>query len=116
MTKNYITRLLAHNRKQKEKYPEFAQVEKIICNDGFSVSIQASSAHYCRPRETQTEKTNYETVELGFPTETDELILEWVEDADDPTDTVYAQVPVEVVEELLWKHGGVIPAQDPDHQ
>lgn len=109
---------------------------RIVCNDGFSVSVQASEFTYCHPRYTQWQNedrwivingeytlsseipsifgtdhyTPYESVELGFPSEEDELINEYAEgddyDYDDYTNRVYGYVPVEVVEKLIEKHGG----------
>lgn len=78
----------------------------VVCEDGFAVSIQASAAHYCTPRVNGAPR--YETVELGFPSESDPLIFEYAEDPKYPTRTVYAQVPVEVVDTLIEKHGGVV--------
>lgn len=82
---------------------------RVTCNDGFSVSIQASSCHYCEPRETFCPKGSrtYTTVELGFPSEADDLIMDYAEDKDIPTDAVYGWVPVGVVAELIKKHGGI---------
>ncbi len=104
---------------------------RIVCNDGYSVSVQASEYMYCEPRYTQWQNedgwqvingdywsssgtprnfetdnfTPYESVELGFPSEPDELIYEYAED-DDYTSTVYGHVPVKIVEQLIEKHGG----------
>ena len=47
-------------------------------------------------------------MELGYPSEPDELIKEYAEDWDDLTDTVYGYVPIEVVDKLLEKHGGIV--------
>ena len=77
---------------------------RLFCNDGFSISVQASSFHYCRPRLDGVQ--NYESVELGFPSKEDELINEYAED-EPYTETVYGYVPIEIVEELINKHGGI---------
>ena len=45
--------------------------------------------------------------ELGFPTKSDDLILEYAEDRNKPTKTIYPFVPIEVVIELINKHGGI---------
>lgn len=37
----------------------------------------------------------------------DELINEYAEDDSDYTNTVYGYVPIEIVEELINKHGGI---------
>ena len=77
----------------------------IICQDGFQISIQASKCHYCTPRSDHADK--YETVELGFPSKKEESIMEYAEDPEDPTGTVYGHVPIYIVDELLKKHGGI---------
>jgi len=82
------------------------QIRKAIkCVDGYSVSVQGGDMfHYCAPRE----KCNYyEAVELGYPSVHDELIQEYAEDPDDQTETVFAMVPIAVVETLIEKHGGI---------
>lgn len=96
---------------------------RIVCNDGYSVSVQADQYTYCTPRYTQWQNENgwqvmsiknnfetdrytpYESVELGFPSEADELINSFAE-GDDYTNTVYGYVPVKIVEQLIEKHGG----------
>ena len=77
---------------------------RLYCNDGYSISVQASSFHYCRPRLDGIQ--NYQSVELGFPSMEDELINEYAED-EPYTETVYGYVPIEIVEELINKHGGI---------
>lgn len=76
---------------------------RVICNDGFSFSMQASRYH----RSIQDPITKlYESVELGYPSDLDELIAPYAEE-DYTINTVFNYVPVEVVDELLVKHGGV---------
>ena len=74
----------------------------ITCMDGFNMSVQASAWHYCTPR--QSGLSEYEEVEVGFPSEDEELIqkyLEW------PESDVYGYVPVEVIWQVIIKHGGL---------
>lgn len=78
---------------------------KIECADGFKMSVQASRTHYCTPR---TDTGPWSHVEVGFPTEREELLMEYVEDADRPTSTVYGYVPVEVIVAVIDKHGGLL--------
>lgn len=78
---------------------------RLYCNDGYSISVQASKFHYCRPRLDGLQ--DYESVELGFPSMEDELINEYAENDFDYTDTVYGYVPIEIVEKLIKKHGGI---------
>lgn len=78
---------------------------RLICKDGFSVSVQASRFHYCSP---QIDGANeYEAVELGFPSAEDSIIEEYAEDPTDLTGTVYGYVPVDIVNKLVEKHGGI---------
>lgn len=79
---------------------------RIVCKDGYSVSVQASRFNYCEPRVDGADK--YESVELGFPNREDPLINDYAEDDGDLTRTVYGYVPVEVVNELIEKHGGIV--------
>lgn len=79
---------------------------RVECYDGFSISIQASELHYCTPR-TNEVGTVYETVELGYPSDYDDIILAFAEDEESPEDSVYPYVPVLLVDRLLKKHGGI---------
>ena len=75
-----------------------------VCADGFQISIQASQYHYCRLRRDGC--IDYKRVELGFPSQAEEMIRDYAED-DDLTRTVYGYVPVELVDRVLQKHGGI---------
>ena len=85
----------------------------VYCKSGFGVSVQASSGSYCTPRDNLGP---YSTVELGFPSASDELIIGFADDKDSPTETVYGYVPVGLVQALLIKHGGVIEGDLPVFQ
>lgn len=86
---------------------------RVICADGYSVSIQASDSAYCQPRKDFKDIAMYHSFELGFPSEKDETIMEYCEDARDPIGTVYPYVPREVVEKLIEKHGGITALHEP---
>ena len=90
---------------QKTNYCRYGCRPRVRCKDGFSVSVQASQYHYCRPRIDSAEK--YDKVELGYPSAADELITDYAEDRT-YTDTVYDYVPVEIVDKLIEKHGGIV--------
>ena len=75
----------------------------IVCNDGFKFSAQARESSYCEPRE---DKGPWTAVEVGYPSEREELFMPYVEDESRPTDTVYGWVPVSVIREVIAKHGG----------
>lgn len=88
------------------EYPQYQMCEKVICNDGFTMSVQASEAHYCTPR--QSYDGPYSAFEIGFPSQAEDLIAEYAEDTSSAlTDTVYPQVPVDLIDQVIEKHGGI---------
>ena len=78
---------------------------RIECRDGFSISVQASHSHYCSPR---ADRADWVDVECGYPSQPDELLTPYADDGDNLTDTVYGYVPVEIVERVIKKHGGIV--------
>ena len=75
------------------------------------MSVQAHSHAYCEPRVNNAEK--YLKVEVGYPSETEELLIQYAEDPDCLTDTIYAYVPSMVVTTIIAKHGGMIQGELP---
>lgn len=88
-----------------KEYQGFCFRNRIVCNDGFCVSVQASKGHYCQPRETIAK--GYISFELGYPSDDEELLIPYAEDEERPTDTVYPYTPAEVVQNVVDKHGGI---------
>ena len=76
----------------------------VTMNDGFSISIQASSMHYCSPRKDGLQE--YDTVELGYPSEDEPILENYAEDPKSLTITAYSYVPIKLVDKLVIKHGG----------
>ena len=101
--KDIVNEYMKHNRATLD----WPCVERLHCNDGFSMSVQAHDGAYCSPRVNSTSTDYYFEVEVGFPSDREELLMEYVEDYDNPTNTVYGYVPVEVVQEVIEKHGGI---------
>ena len=89
-----------------------SRLPKIVCSDGFEMSVQVGHSLYSTPKKIAK---RYSAVEIGFPSEPEELIKEWAEflpfseedEEPDYTDTVYPYVPVKVVNKVLKKHGGI---------
>jgi hypothetical protein len=79
------------------------RVPRILCADGFSMSVQADEFTYCTPRDSVGP---WVSVEIGFPSQRVEKFMEWAEDDDKPTETVYVCVPLDVVAEVVEDHGG----------
>jgi hypothetical protein len=86
--------------------------KKVVCADGFTMSVQANENAYCSPR--VNEATLYNEVEVGFPSENEPLIMPWAEDKKKPLETVYGYVPVGVVTNVIAKHGGVAKGEIPN--
>jgi hypothetical protein len=93
-----FTRETFTNHKQYYCRPE------IVCNDGFKMSVQGNTGHYSTPRSNEKEFT---AMEIGFPSSEEYLIIEYAERKEMPTQTVYGWVPIETIEEVIIKHGGI---------
>ena len=83
----------------------------VVCADGFTMSVQAHDGAYCEPRKDAQRK--YTLVEIGFPSQEEALIMPWCEDEGNPTETVYGYVPVDVVTNVIVKHGGMVEGEVP---
>ena len=87
---------------------------RILCGDGFTVSIQVGSGNYCTPRKNGANE--YTEVEVGFPSEWCEELAPYKEPAYNPdvephqTESVFPYTPIGVVCELLNRHGGIVGA------
>lgn len=84
---------------------------RVRCEDGLRLSVQANEATCCSPRVSGAER--YTTVEVGFPSEQVPELLQWAEEPDHPTKTVYCYVPVEVVRAVIQAHGGLASGEVP---
>tara|TARA_R100000458_G_C8227143_1_gene209884 strand:+ start:168 stop:530 length:363 start_codon:yes stop_codon:yes gene_type:complete len=87
--------------------------EVVVCKDNFKMSVQASENHYCSPK-VNGSAISYSHVEVGFPTEKEDLLMDYCEDRDEPTDTVYAYVPAAVIIDVIEKHGGIVAGALPN--
>jgi hypothetical protein len=80
-------------------------VPTIECSDGFSMSVQVGHCHYCTPR--TNNEIFYSCVEVGFPSAMEPDLMPFADDERYPTKTVYGYVPVEIVNAIIDKHGGI---------
>lgn len=92
-------------RMMSEGHHIFAVVDRMVCKDGFSLSVQAGYGKYSSPREDMFPE--YDKFEVGYPSEREELLMPFVEDEDRPTETVYGYVPGEIIDAVIAKHGGL---------
>ena len=84
--------------------------KKVLCKEGFAMSVQANSYAYCSPK---NDDGPYTSVEVGYPSEIENLIINYAEDSEALTDTVYGYVPVGTVYLVITKHGGMVSGQVP---
>jgi len=77
---------------------------RIFCNDGFNFSVQGGERNYSTPRKNEKE---FRAMEIGFPSEVEELILEFAEEIDNPTETVYGYVDINIIQQVIDKHKGI---------
>lgn len=70
---------------------------RIICKDGFSMSVQAGSMYYSIPRE-NLRNGEYTAYEIGFPSQEEELLYPFAEKPWDYDKQVYGYIPMEIVE------------------
>ena len=83
----------------------------VKCADGFSMSVQAHDGAYCSPRIDGAPR--YESVEVGYPSAEEPLLMPFCEDDENPTGTVYGYVPSHVVTTVIAKHGGMVEGEVP---
>lgn len=104
VTNEYITAKQAKQSAFKHTVPT------MHCVDGFMISVQASNVHYCSPRNTQGPWTE---VECGFPNASVPTLSNYKEGSllDSDTACVFGYVPIELVDDLIASHGGLIPSK-----
>jgi hypothetical protein len=83
----------------------------VECADGFRMSVQAHEGAYCSPRD---DTGPYTEVEVGFPSDREDLLMEYAETPSEPTNTVYCWVPRQIVLMVIAKHGGMVSGGLPD--
>jgi hypothetical protein len=84
---------------------DFCLAKEIECNDGLTLSVQASKRHYSTPK--QDNAFPYSAVEIGFPSKKIKEILQYANDKKRPKQTLYGWVPIQTVIEVVEKHGGI---------
>jgi len=78
---------------------------RVVCNDGFNMSVQAHNGAYCDPRIDFSPL--YKEVEVGYPSKEEELLVPYAENPSLLTETVYGYVPSKVIFQIIRKHGGL---------
>jgi hypothetical protein len=90
--------------------------ERIVCNDGATVSVQAGQWHYSIPRSTSDFFTH---VEAGFPT--GYVPVSWrryAENKNNLNETIYPYLPIYLLDHFIMLHDGLasgeLPLRHPD--
>lgn len=111
---NFIDYMNAGFIKKNDSYSNkswsFQNTKRLLLADGTHLSIQASAGHYCNPRINQEDHDYnfYNQFEIGFPSVKIDELMEYAEDPEDPTETVYGWVPALVIHSLVEARGGVV--------
>jgi hypothetical protein len=99
----YVTRM---RDKATENQLSHDQVPPLVCRDGLKLSVQASSSHYCEPK---NHVGPWKSMELGFPSRSVPELRSWREDLGDDSpdeECVFGWVPVDMLLKTIEKHGG----------
>jgi len=101
-----INEFIQKYRKVKKLMPGMtsSHTPKVICNDGFEMSVQAGQSLYSEPRDVAD---SYEEAEVGFPSTEETLLTSYAEDEENLCDTVYGYVPCSIIDQVIEKHGGI---------
>ena len=86
--------------------------KRVIFCDGEQISIQASADHFSR----KNSDGKWTSVELGFPTFVDPRLTQYASYSNDPLNSVYVNVDVNLVAEIIKEHGGILQGEVPDMQ
>ena len=79
---------------------------RLVCKDGFSMSIPAGEDFQCTPRQHRNDGEDT-AVAVGCLSSLEELLVPYAEDKDALLDTTYPYVPVELVKVVIETHGGI---------
>jgi len=96
--------LFAYRDANKPDNMGLCPIPHIICKSGLVMSVQAGMGIYSSPR---AACGPYEAVEVGFPSQKVEALMPYTEDSSCPTETVYAYVPIHIVDKVIADNGGI---------
>ena len=86
---------------------DYFYVPRIVCADGFNVSLQVNSGNYCESENGYREfGKEFVSAEFGFTSIHEPMFAEYSENEEDTTGSV-GRVPVEVIDNCLVSHGGI---------
>lgn len=80
---------------------------RLLLGDGSSLSVQASTNHYCAPRCDFDDYDQYYEFEVGLPSAQMDELAPYQDGQGDQTSAVFGYVPKEIIESLIEVRGGV---------
>ena len=85
---------------ENKEFPDYSYrlTKPLTLVSGVTLSIQASHPHYCTPRKTISDYNQYTHFEIGFPSVEIKELLEFAENMENPTGTVYGYVPKSIID------------------
>ena len=101
-----INEFIQKYRKVKTLVPGMtsSHTPHVVCNDGFTMSVQAGQSLYSEPKD---DAEHYEEAEVGYPSKEEHLLARYAEDDENLCDTVYGYVPCSIIDRVIEKHGGI---------
>lgn len=83
----------------------FFTCPRVYAKDGWNVSLQINNGNYCESENGYRKLGHtFKKVEFGYPSNLDEELLEF---AEQPTNNTVGSCPIEVLEKIFEKHGGI---------
>lgn len=97
-------------------FEEFIQETKqlfkrpiMVMGDGTKMTVQASAFHYCEPRRSGLD--SYKSYEVAYPSRIIDKLRDYaempVESEEELLESVYSNVPAELLSQIVMEHGGV---------
>ena len=109
-TNDYLNMMLNMLGINEENYDgKFFDLPFLVAKDGFDISIQCSSYHYCGSENGEKKfGKEWKVVEWGYPsTPIDHTIFgDWIECDEETVETV-GFVETKYVDDLMQEHGGI---------
>lgn len=90
--------------RQTKDYANKIKRPDLVCNDGFSMSVQASTFTFCEPLSDVA--NSYSKVYVSSPSEAEPLLEPYGVENKSGT-IIYRYVPVEIVDKIITNHGGI---------
>ena len=101
--------LLVMEVNQSLIYTDYRRISmpRIVCEDGWKVSVQCGKGLYSIPRADRM--PSYTAFELGYPSDHEPLLDGYAENSDNWC-CIYLYVPIELIDQVIEKHGGIVDA------